>query len=469
MWRKVSLRHRLNLLFAALLLAWLVVDVARMLADAGPRVREDSESLTRLMSKFVQTALANVQDSPEPTRDLAALVANLTNVRRIRVALVSDGDPAIASTFVAATAAVAPAWFRAIANAPISVVAIPIVLRQHRFGSVLIVADPSNEIDEVWSGAEKQAAAGGALALAVLFASSLFVRRALRPLALAETALARLQSGDYSARVEPTGSPEFVETCLKINSLAGSLSDLRATNEELIERLLDVQDAERKAIAHELHDEIGPHLFALRAKAAVLASGLEKEGLGDAATAAISIRDQIEALQGQNRRILAHLRPVALEELGLSEALRALVEQWRKDEPNVALTFSADARVAELGERANLMTYRFVQEALTNAFRHSHAHRIEVTLAYDETGSTGSVRDPALAGLCIRISDDGRGIAPDTLPGMGLLGMRERVRALGGAVAIGAGPNGGAVLEARFDGPGTKSQTVGNLRPVLLE
>ena len=132
----------------------------------------------------------------------------------------------------------------------------------------------------------------------------------------------------------------------------------------------------------------------------MLASGLEKEGLVDATAAAISIRDQIEALQGQNRRILAHLRPVALEELGLSEALRALVEQWRKDEPNVALTFSADARVAELGERANLMTYRFVQEALTNAFRHSHAHRIEVTLAYDEAGSTGSVRDPALAGLC---------------------------------------------------------------------
>jgi two-component system, NarL family, sensor histidine kinase UhpB len=207
----------------------------------------------------------------------------------------------------------------------------------------------------------------------------------------------------------------------------------------------------------------------LRAKAAVLASSLQKEGRGDATAVAISIRDQVEALQGHNRRILAHLRPVALEELGLIEALRALVEQWREDEPNVELAFSADARVAELGERASLMTYRFVQEALTNAFRHSRAHRIEATLAYDEAGSTGSARDPALAGLIIRISDDGRGIAPDTAPGMGLLGMRERVRALGGAVAVANGPNGGAVLEARFDAPGTKSQAVGNSRPILLE
>ena len=60
------------------------------------------------------------------------------------------------------------AWFRAIANAPISVVTIPVVLKQRRLGSLLIVADPSDEIDEVWSAAQKQAAAGGALALAVL-------------------------------------------------------------------------------------------------------------------------------------------------------------------------------------------------------------------------------------------------------------------------------------------------------------
>ena len=126
MWRKVSLRNRLNLLFAALLLAWLVVDVGRMLVDAGPRARAESESVTGLTSNFVTTALAHVQDSPVPTRDLAALVANLQNIRHIRVALVADGDPAVASAFIAATDAKTPAWFRAIADAPISVFAIPV-------------------------------------------------------------------------------------------------------------------------------------------------------------------------------------------------------------------------------------------------------------------------------------------------------------------------------------------------------
>jgi len=461
-WAKITLRHRLNLLFAALLLTWLVVDFGRLLADAGPRARAETESVTRLTSNFVTTALMHVQDSEEPTRDLTALVANLQNMRHVRVGFVAEGDPAIVSTFVAATDAKAPAWFRAIANAPLNVVAIPVVVRQQRLGSVLIVADPSDEIDEVWSGAQNQAAAGGALALAVLFASSLFIRWALKPLSLAGTVLARLQAGDYSARTKPTGSPEFVETCRKINSLAGALSSLRATNEELIERLLDVQDAERKAIAHELHDEIGPHLFALRARAAVLASRLKKDDLGDAAAAATSICDQVEALQGHNRRILARLRPAALEELGLVAALKTLVEQWRKDEPDVALEFSADARVGELGERASLMAYRFVQEALTNAFRHSRANRIEVSLSYGEASATESVRDPALSGLRIRISDDGRGFAADTTPGMGLMGMRERVRALGGVIEIGVAPNGGAVVAALFQASGTKSRTAGN-------
>jgi two-component system, NarL family, sensor histidine kinase UhpB len=450
MWRKVSLRYRLNLLFGALLLVWLVGDVGRMLMQAGPRARAESESAIRLTSEFVTTALTHLQDSPEPARDLDALAANLQNLRHVRVGLVSNPAPALVSAFVAASQASAPEWFRAIVQAPISLVTIPVVLKQRRLGSLLIVADPSDEIDEVWSTVENEAIAGGALTLAVLMASSLLIGRALKPLGLAGMALARLASGDYSARVEPSGSPEFVDTCRKINSLAEALSDLHATNGRLIERLLDVQDAERKTIAHELHDEIGPHLFALRAKAAVLGARLQKGGDADAAAAAISIRDQVEALQEHNRRILVRLRPAALEELGLIEALQALVEQWRKDEPNVALTFSAPARVAELGERASLMAYRFVQEALTNAFRHSRARHIDVTLAYDAAGGAANVREPALAGLSIRICDDGCGVAADASPGMGILGMRERVRALGGGVAIGAAPNGGAIVEATF-------------------
>ena len=450
MWRNISLQHRLNLVFAACLVLWLAVDIGRMLMDAGPRARAESGSATRLASEFVVTALANLQDAPDPQRALAGLVANLQNLRHVRVALIGDGDPAVASAFIAAADAQAPAWFRRIVHAPVGVSTIAASVRERRLGSIVIVADPSDEIDEVWSAVQTQAAASGGLALVVLVASSLFIRRALKPLGAATATLARLESGDYAARVAPAGSPELVETCRRINSLAEALTTLSATNGRLVERLLDVQDEERKAIAGELHDEIGPHLFALRAQAAVLAARLGAGGEHDAASAVIAIRDQVEALQAHNRRILARLRPAALEEFGLLDALRSLVEQWRKAEPAIALALSAPEKVAELGERASLMAYRFVQEALTNAFRHSGARRIEITLAYGPPVGVAGVRDPALAGLRIRIRDDGRGMADAASPGMGLLGMRERVRALGGVFALGDGPEGGAVVEAAF-------------------
>src|SRR5208282_5688265 len=277
----------------------------------------------------------------------------------------------------------APPWFRALVHAPGGVTAIPVVLNGRRLDSIVIVSDPSDEVDEVWLQARDEVAGGGALALAVIIATGVFVRGSLRPLGVAGAALARLEAGDFNARAQTSGSPEFVDICKRINRLAEALASLSAANRQLIERVLDAHDEERKAIAHELHDELGPHLFALRANAAILANRLDRAGDESAAEAAVAIRDQVEALQRQNRRILANLRPAALEELGLAAALQALAEHWRRAEPEVTLVLTAAAGIAELGPRASLTVYRFVQEALTNAFRHSGARRIEMRLAFE--------------------------------------------------------------------------------------
>jgi two-component system sensor histidine kinase UhpB len=167
-----------------------------------------------------------------------------------------------------------------------------------------------------------------------------------------------------------------------------------------------------------------------------------------------AIEAQVEALQGQNRRILADLRPAALEELGLAEALEALVAHWRRAEPGVAVALEADPRVDAMSERASLMAYRFVQEAMTNAFRHAGATRIDVSLRFEAPALEPSVGESALAGFVVRVADDGRGLQGETEAGMGLAGMRDRVRLLGGQVAIGSPPGGGVVVEARFGAAG---------------
>jgi two-component system sensor histidine kinase UhpB len=455
MWRKISLRYRLDLLFGALLALWLVVDVGRILADAGPRARAEAESMTRVTRELVAMALPHVREAKAPERALAALVESLQNLRHVRVALTANDGLAVVGAFVAAADAPSPvpAWFAALAQTPLGVTTIPVDVGDRRLGAIVIVGDPLDEIGEVWAAAKTQALAGGALALALLGATNLFIRRSLQPLDGAGRTLTRLESGDYAARATPAGSPEFVETCMKINSLAQTLAELSAAKAQFVERLIDVQDEERKAIAHELHDEIGPHLFALRAGAAMLAARLHAGGDLAAQQAAAALRDQVESLQGQNRRILTQLRPAALEEFGLIDALEILAEHWRKAQPGIALSLTSSERIAQLGERASLMAYRFVQEGLTNAFRHAGAGRIDVTLDYEPTAQPANASDPALTGLRIRIRDNGRGVGAAATPSLGFLGMRERVRALGGEVVIANAPEGGAVVEAVFGAP----------------
>ncbi len=449
MWRNISLRHRLNLMFATLLLLWLAADIGLILANAGPRVQAEARSVSRLTQEFIEISLARIQDAPNPEQAVIALVSSLQFLRHVRVGL---GENALASAMVAPSdqRVGAPEWFRALVHSPSSVTTIPVVIKGRRLDSIIIVADPSDVVYEVWLQARTQVVAGGALALAVIVATGVFVRGSLRPLGVAGGALARLEAGDYGERAQTSGSPEFVDICARINRLAEALFNLSAANRQLIERVLDAHDEERRAIARDLHDEFGPHLFALRANAAILASCLGAGADESAAEAAVAIRDQVEALQRQNRRILADLRPTALEELGLAAALQALVEHWRRAEPDVALVLTASSEIAELGPRASLTVYRFVQEALTNAFRHSAARRIEANLAYEPPTSNVALSDPALVGLRIRVVDDGRGIGPEARAGMGLSGMRERVKVLGGEFEFRASPDGGAIVEARF-------------------
>jgi two-component system, NarL family, sensor histidine kinase UhpB len=446
MWRSTSLRARLNLIFASLFALWLAADAGHVVLQARARARVETQSAMTLTKDSVSSTLARVQGAPRPDA-VEALVASLQNLRHVRVGV---GEPSLASSIMveANNESNAPRWLRALVNAPSEVAAIPLRLSDGKTESIIIIADPADEIDEVWTDARDHALFGALMALMALGATSLLIGRAVKPLGVAGAALARLEAGDYAARAKGGGPPEVRDLNAKVNSLAEALGGLKRANSELVERVFDAQNEERQVIARELHDEFGPHLFALRASAAALA---KKLGDDSAACAAVStIQAQVEALQGQNRRILADLRPAALEELGLAEALEALIAHWRRAEPKVAIALNFDSRVAAMSERASLMTYRFVQEAMTNAFRHAGATRIDVSLGLESPVVQTSLRDIGLAGLVIRVADDGRGSRGEAEAGMGLAGMRDRVRLLGGLVAIASPSEGGFVVEARF-------------------
>jgi two-component system sensor histidine kinase UhpB len=158
-----------------------------------------------------------------------------------------------------------------------------------------------------------------------------------------------------------------------------------------------------------------------------------------------AILEQVNALQQSNRRVLEKLRPVGLMELGLREALGALLRLWGESHPDVAVETAISQSLGDTGETADLTIYRTIQEALTNVFRHAGATRVNVNVEPAEL-SSGLTR-AGRGGALVRVRDNGSGLRPDHKLGLGLTGMRERILALGGSLTIASG-DGGVTVEA---------------------
>ena len=134
-----------------------------------------------------------------------------------------------------------------------------------------------------------------------------------------------------------------------------------------------------------------------------------------------------------------------LTELGLREALGALLRMWGESHPGVVIETAISQSLGETGETADLTIYRTIQEALTNVFRHASATCVNVTIEPAEllSGPTRAGRGGAL----VRVRDNGSGLRRDHRLGLGLTGMRERILALGGTLTVASG-NDGVTVEA---------------------
>jgi PAS domain S-box-containing protein len=202
------------------------------------------------------------------------------------------------------------------------------------------------------------------------------------------------------------------------------------------------RENEQKRIARELHDDLGQQLTALKMGMALLEARLETiGGLTEPLRSTHELQAQVDAMAASLRRISADLRPPLLDDLGLSAALDWLVEDFSK-RYGVQATVEA-SNDSGIGELAAVTIFRIVQEALTNVARHAHAHTVTVKLERADD-------------VCmLEIDDDGVGAqsvpaAPGNRKSFGLLGMRERVRQLGGTVEFHTGPGSGFRVQIRL-------------------
>lgn len=202
-------------------------------------------------------------------------------------------------------------------------------------------------------------------------------------------------------------------------------------------------EEERRLIAHELHDEFGQSVTAIRSLALAIAAQSTEPPMSDAARL---ISDEAGRLYDAMHGLIPRLMPVSLDTLGLAETLENLVRDWQRRNPAITLSLRHDLP-SDLGPSVTLAAYRVVQEGLINALRHAHAAHIEIKL---ESG--GARAQPQAQRMIVTVSDDGVGLpAGWSRPGhFGLRGLTERVEHLGGRLTIGNRDPHGVCLTAEI-------------------
>jgi len=412
---------RLRIVAAILLVLVFGSGCGLALAGAQARhwLREELTSAQESGRLETARAVAEMPLTAQPDRQLVPLIADFDGNRHLQAWLVTAQGEVLA-TSQPAPADPPPDWFYYLLHQDVP----PAKLAVPGGGTIELWPVYSNDMQAVWAElldlvlVLTLASVGGATLVFVV------VGRALRPLSTVGEVLPRIGRGDYGARAPLEGPPELVRLGRGVNEMATRLAAMRDRNRALEDQLLTLQDEERADIARDLHDEIGPHLFAANVDAATAAS-LIAAGRPDAALEQVrAIAAAIGHIQRLVRDILQRLRPTNLAELGLSSAVLDLIAFWKARRPEIEFqTMLADD--ADLPEALQETLYRIVQESLSNAVRHGAPTTIRI--AIERSG----------VGIRAQVVNDG---APEaaTSPGYGLAGMSERVAASGGTLAAGS-------------------------------
>jgi signal transduction histidine kinase len=251
-------------------------------------------------------------------------------------------------------------------------------------------------------------------------------------LALTTGLLLAIGSALYILHLERQGALRYAE-----------LAHSRLELQELSTRLVDAQETERRSLSHELHDQVGQALGLLLLDAGRLSKQLAS---GDDKSQEIvqRIKTLAEGTLHEVRNIALLLRPSMLDDLGLVAAVEWYAREMSR-RGKIEVEVRSESVTEDLADELKICVYRVVQEALNNAQRHAHAKNVEVALVQADSA------------IRVKITDDGSGFDTKRTRGMGLLGMEERVKRLGGRITVDSQPSAGTKIEVELPLAGTKA------------
>jgi len=442
----MRLRTRLNLVVAALSAAFLIVLIADELQSTRSSVREEIEAANRVASQLLGRLVGVYSRVGGPDlvlqflQQLGRVRANEVTLQSATGQILYQSPPA---TYKAGREA--PVWFAHLLAPQPARYIYPL-----RGGVLLIVqAQPSRAVLDGWDDISRLFAIAVVMFLIVNGLAFWLVKRVLEPFPVIAAGLERIEQGDLAYRLPELPGNEAHAIGAAFNRMAQAVQDkvlaeskardaeTRLEEGREMASLADQRvEEERRLIAHELHDEFGQSVTAIRSLAMAIAT---QAGVRDPATGEVArlISTEAARLYDAMHGLIPRLAPLSLDTLGLSATLDDLVRDWQRRHPSIALSLQRELPV-ELGPSVTLAIYRVVQEGLINALRHAQPTRVDITVRCDAERIEATV------------IDDGVGLPADwTRPGhFGLRGLSERVRQLGGTFSVGNHADRGVRLSA---------------------
>jgi two-component system sensor histidine kinase UhpB len=436
----MTLRTQLVALVAGALLISLAAGVILIAVAASHWVKTEIDADAQMARQLVQARLTEEAEEAESADRIVELMGSLEARHHLHARYLSDGietSPVLDADDVA-PGSKPPSWLFSVLGVRPSVQEIPVSVKGKSAGKIVIATDPSAEISKVW-----QLIRIGLLAIIVVSASTLALvtaglTRSLRPLGNLAGALARIGGGDYSARIGTTGPTEIALLGRDFDLMAEQLQSMQKHTRALTAQLLAVQERERRDIARDLHDELGPCLLAANLDVSALIrlnQNQQRDAVEECAQGLSRVLDQ---MQGLVRRMIGRLHLESAEPFDLGAAVADLAGFWRERCPEIAWQVTPWDHWPELSPAQAVPLHRIVQEAVSNAVRHSGARRVFIECIREQYA------------IVVRVSDDGSGIGDHAGTGFGLSGMRDRIEALGGSLDIVSTAGRGTIIAARL-------------------
>jgi len=418
----MSLKLRLIFIVNFLLFVAIFIGFFSVVFTSKNAVRSEIESSVRLAQYSIQSG---IQKNPELYlfQDNLLGLKDLKSIRHLTIQLLDKNKNIIDENISSKEFNRSPAWFQNILDLyskDLKPQEIPLRQYGEQVGSVLIIPNPTYEYDEIW-----QQFKNGLLIAAIFFvfvniAIYFLFEKIIVPIENLITGFHNLEQGRYKKNNESFGISELDILRVKLNQLIGKLKKNDDKIHQLNQKLISIQEQEKKEISRDLHDEIGQSLAAIQVQAAAIKTMQKSK---NSLNQADSIIQTTKDLMGQTRNLIKRLSLTIIDDLGLEDSLIDLYSSWIKKSGYK----NTHCRISLPNHKqfSNLLKetiFRLTQEALTNINKHARPKKIDISIQENNKS------------IYMEFINDGIVRKTKKTNGIGLLGMAERVANLTGTM-----------------------------------